>query len=379
MLSSLVIHTWPLFGTALTFWICFRVILPLLEKSAAKHPQSWLALLLRQRIFHLIPYFVTLLVFAPLQFADATTNAMLTRILAICFLIWIFVFFQRVLSTGEEIYNRHPISRDRPIKTYLQVLSLVFGLFTALLAIGVVLQQSLVTLISGLGALTAVGMLIFKDPIVGFASGVQLMANQMIRLGDWIEMPDYKADGEVIELSMTTVKVRNWDLTITTIPVQAMTSGSFRNWRNMEEMGGRQIKRSLIFDLHSVAFCSDAQLAHLQQFKLLQTYLGERQEEIRLDNAERGFNETLLGGRRLTNIGVFRRYAQNYLCQHPKIHQDMTVLARLLQVNENGLPLELYAFSRITNLNDYENLQSDIFEHLIAILPEFGLRLNQRS
>jgi miniconductance mechanosensitive channel len=235
------------------------------------------------------------------------------------------------------------------------------------------------TLISGLGAMTAVLLLIFKDPIIGFVAGIQLMVNRMIRLGDWIEMPDFKADGEVIEMNLTTVKVRNWDLTITTIPIAAMTAGSFRNWRGMEESGGRRIKRSLLIDVRSICFSSEEEVSALQKIKLLENYLPERKREIQTYNQRAGFNsETTLGGRALTNIGIFRAYALRYIQSHSGIHPNMTIMVRQLQSNEFGLPLEVYAFTNKTAWVEYEGIQSDIFDHLVAMVPIFGLRLYQR-
>jgi miniconductance mechanosensitive channel len=246
-------------------------------------------------------------------------------------------------------------------------------------ALGMLINQSPWALLSGLGAATAIIVLIFKDPISGFVAGIQLAANQMIHLGDWIEMPDYKADGEVMEVTLTTLKVRNWDLTITTIPIYALTAGSFRNWRSMEESGARRIKRSLLIELHSVRFCDADLLTQLQRIKLLHDYIPSRQLEITEYNQKLGFDvHSALGGRNLTNIGIFREYATRYLRQNERLRQDMTLMVRQLEPSEFGIPLEVYAFSADTKWVNYESIQADIFDHLVAMIPLFDLKIYQR-
>lgn len=340
---------------------------------------KWDDVFFEHRVFHIIPYLAGLSALSPFSFTNPQLNTGFSRSILILILIVFLLTLHRILNAIEAIYNNYDVSREKPIKTYFQVIMLVLSLGVALISIGIIFQQSVLTLISGLGAITAVLMLIFKDPISGFVAGIQLTVNHMIRLGDWIEMPDYKADGEVIEINMTTLKVRNWDFTITTIPVQALTAGSFRNWRGMTEMGGRRIKRSLLIDVQSISFCSDALLADLQHMPRLQNYLSERCAEIQQYNQQHGYEEIpQRGGRHLTNVGLFRQYTLTYLREQSQIHQDMPLMVRQLQPHEFGLPLEIYAFSRQTAWIDYENLQSDIFDHLIAMVPAFQLRLYQR-
>lgn len=356
-----------------------RLLLPLIARFVRKTQFEWDDVFFEHRVFHIIPYLAGLSALSPFSFINPQFNTGFSRSILILILIVFLLTLHRILNAIETIYNRYDVSREKPIKTYFQVIMLVLCLGVALISIGIIFQQSVITLISGLGAITAVLMLIFKDPISGFVAGIQLTVNHMIRLGDWIEMPDYKADGEVIEINMTTLKVRNWDFTITTIPVQALTAGSFRNWRGMTEMGGRRIKRSLLIDVRSISFCSDELLSQLQQMPRLQHYLSERRTEIALHNQRHGYAKIPdRGGRQLTNIGLFRQYTLNYLREQAHIHQDMPLMVRQLQPHEFGLPLEIYAFSRHTAWIDYENLQSDIFDHLIAMVPAFQLRLYQR-
>jgi miniconductance mechanosensitive channel len=244
-----------------------------------------------------------------------------------------------------------------------------------IVAISIVIDQSPLILLSGLGALTAVILLIFKDSILGLVAGIQLVANDMVRPGDWIEMPKYGADGDVIEITLNTVKVQNWDKTITTIPTYALISDSFKNWRGMQESGGRRIKRAVYVDVSSVRFCTPEMTAKFSRIKVLEEYIARKQAEMREYNEKHGIDDAVLvNGRRMTNLGTFRAYLVEYLKRHPKIHQDMTFLVRHLQPTELGLPIEIYVCSNDQEWSNYEGIQADIFDHIFASLPEFGLR-----
>lgn len=370
-----------LLAVMLAHLLARRMILPLIARIVAKTETDWDEVFYAHKVFHILPHLVPVTLLSSFAFSSDKLNAILSRAAAIYVLLLALLTARRVLQAIEEIYNRFDVSREKPIKTYLQVIFLVLALMAGVITLALMFNRSPLTLLSGLGAMTAVLLLIFKDPIAGFVAGIQLTVNHMIRLGDWIEMPDYKADGEVIEMTLTTLKVRNWDMTITTIPVYALTSGSFRNWRGMQESGGRRIKRSLLIDTASIGFCSPSRLQHLQRVKLLQDYLPQRQAEIAAANAAAGFDsaQQVIGGRALTNIGVFREYALRYLKQHPGIHPDKIIMVRQLESTALGLPLEVYAFCADTAWVTYEGVQSDIFDHLMAMVPEFGLRLYQRS
>lgn len=362
-----------------THWIARRIILPIIHRIVLKTETDWDEIFYEHKVFHIIPHMVPVMVLWAYSFSSERLNALLSQVAAVYILMLTLIAARRILHAIEDIYNRFEISRDKPIKSYLQVIQLVLWILGTIVSLGILFNQSPWTLISGLGAATAVMLLIFKDPISGFVAGIQLAANKMIRIGDWIEMPDYKADGEVTEVTLTTLKVRNWDMTITTIPIYALTAGSFRNWRNMQESGARRIKRSLLIDIRSIRFCDPPLLEQLQRIKLLQDYLPERQQEISTHNQSGGFDEKLvIGGRKLTNIGVFREYATRYLQNNPKLRQDLHLLVRQLQPTEFGLPLEVYVFSTDTDLVPYERVQADIFDHLLAIMPLFDLRIYQR-
>ena len=226
--------------------------------------------------------------------------------------------------------------------------------------------------------MTAVLLLVFKDAILGFVAGIQLSANEMLALGDWLEMPKYGADGSVIDISLTTVKVRNWDNTITTIPAYALIADSFKNWRGMSESGGRRIKRAIFIDATSVKFLQPDDIVRLRRTALLSDYIEKKIAEIETENQQAGLDLTsLVNGRRLTNLGTFRAYLIAYLRQHKSIHTNMTQIVRQLAPEPTGIPLEIYAFSKDTAWVNYEAIQSDIFDHVFAILPEFGLRVYQ--
>lgn len=284
-----------------------------------------------------------------------------------------------VLNSLLVIADRSESVRRMPVKGFVQAVKLIVFLVGGIFVLSAIFNKTPVYFLSGLGALTAVLILIFKDAILGFVAGIQISVNQMVRVGDWIEMPKAGADGDVIDVSLTTVKVRNWDKTITTIPTYSLISDSFKNWHGMTESGGRRIKRSLFLDMQTVTFADEAMLARWQKIRRLQPYLEEKLAEIARENETLGLDLGVLGnGRRLTNLGTFRAYVAAYLRAHPKIHQDMTFLVRQLQPTEHGLPLEVYVFTNDIRWAYYEGIQADIFDHLLAMVPQFGLRIFQQ-
>ncbi len=279
------------------------------------------------------------------------------------------------LEGANAIYETFPVSRQRPIKGYVQLIRIFLYSVAAIIVITALLNVNPIAIISGLGAMSAVLLLVFKDTLLGLVSGIQLSSNDMVRLGDWIEMEKYGADGDVIDITLQTVKVRNWDMTITTIPVYALISDSFKNWRGMSESGGRRIKRSLFIDAESISFLSDQELAYLSTMEILKPYLETKLADI-VQNPGSAREEDL-SRRRLTNLGTFRAYIQGYLERHPAINHQMICMVRQLQASSQGIPLELYVFTRDKAWVNYENIQSDIFDHIYAIVPRFGLRVFQ--
>ena len=284
-----------------------------------------------------------------------------------------------LLSAANTIYSGLPIAKDRPLKGFVQLLQIVVWILGGVMIISVVLDRSPLLLLSGFGAMTAVLLLVFKDTILSLVASVQLTAQDMVRVGDWIEMPQFGADGDVIDVQLHTIKVQNWDKTITTIPTHRLISDSFKNWRGMSETGARRIKRALYIDVSTIRIQTPDEVDHFTRFALLKDYILQKEEELAEYN--KGLPHEVddeVNRRRLTNIGTFRAYAFNYLKNHPKIDQDMTLIVRQLAPGPEGLPLEIYCFTNTTQWAVYEGIQSDIFDHLMAIVPEFGLRLFQK-
>ncbi|MGJ8676629.1 MAG: mechanosensitive ion channel family protein [Akkermansiaceae bacterium] len=291
-----------------------------------------------------------------------------------------FLAFNSLLNALERIYGRFEASRELPIKSFFQVIKILLLIASVILIISVFIGKSPALIFSGLGALTAIMMLIFKDSILGLVAGVQLSANRMVARGDWIEMPKFGADGEVLEVALTTVKVSNWDKTITTIPTYALISDSFKNWRGMSNSGVRRIKRSVNIDMSTVAFLDEKMLAEMKQIRLLKNYLAEKEYDIEQWNTKHAAEDqnSKVNARALTNLGTFRAYLRAYLHDHGKISPTETLLVRQLQPTEHGIPIELYVFTTDNRWAYYEDIQSDIFDHLLSILPQFGLRAFQR-
>ncbi len=285
---------------------------------------------------------------------------------------------ESLLDAGSDIYESHGSAREAPIGGYVQLAKMALYVVAAIFAIATLLEREPWGLLTGLGAMSAVLLLVFRDSILGFVASVQLAGNDMIHIGDWIEMPDYGADGDVIDISLHTLKVQNWDKTISTIPTQALISNSFKNWRGMQESGGRRIKRALYIDMSTIGFCDEETLGHFEKFEYLKDYLRGKQDEIDEYNRQTGADTSQpINGRKLTNFGTFRAYVEEYLRRHAKIHNDMTFLVRQLAPTERGLPIEIYVFSNDQVWANYEAIQADIFDHILAVIPLFGLSVYQ--
>ena len=307
-----------------------------------------------------------------------TARALVHNIAMACVVLSVAMAISKALDYVNEVYTRRPNSGNRPIKGYVQVLKIVVYCAATILAIATLIDQSPLLLLSGLGAMAAVLMLVFKDTILSLVASVQLTSNDMLRVGDWIAMPSMEADGDVIDIALHTVKVQNFDKTITTIPTYKLISDPYKNWRGMREAGGRRIKRALPLDQNSVRFLTEDEAKDLRKFRLLDDYLAKKDTELREWNArELAGDVNPVNAKRLTNIGTFRAYVVAYLRAHKRLTGKMTSMVRQLPPTPQGLPLEIYCFTGTTQWADYEGIQADIFDHLIAILPEFGLRLFQ--
>ncbi|MDD2557141.1 MAG: mechanosensitive ion channel [Desulfuromonadaceae bacterium] len=310
------------------------------------------------------------------------SGSTLVKTIEIATSVWILIFgtlsIFSMLDMLQDILRRSPTMRHFPLRGIVQSIKLIIAFLIGLLIISILMGKSPLLLLSGLGAISAVMMLVFKDPILGLVAGIQLSANNMLAVDDWLEMPKFGADGDVIDISLTTVKVRNWDKTITTIPTYALISDSFKNWRGMSESGGRRIKRSLYLEISSVRFLTDDEILQLRKINILAPYLEEKCKELNLYNSERDQNISVpINNRRLTNIGTLRAYMIAYLKNHPGIHQYMTLMVRQLESSPDGIPMEIYAFTNTTAWGEYEGIQADIFDHFLAILSEFDIRAHE--
>ena len=355
-----------------------RIILAVLSFVVKQSNTLWDDALLEHRVFtrlsHLAP---SLVIYFTANLLQPATG--LIQRLSLVYMIGmaLFVLFA-FMNAAEHIYSSYPSSKNRPIKSYVQIAKIILSIFLGVMALAVLLDRSPWLLLSGLGAMTAVLLLLFKDAILGLVASVQLASNDMVAIGDWIAMPKYGADGDVVDVTLHTVKVQNWDKTITTIPAYALVSDSFTNWRGMSESGGRRIKRSINLDMNSVRFCTPKELDRYEKFQFITDYVQDMRQQVAAYNAEHQVDGSeLVNGRNMTNLGTFRAYMVAYLKAHPKVHPKLTLLVRHLQPTEHGIPIEIYVFSNDQNWVNYENIQADIFDHMLAVIPEFGLRVFQ--
>ena len=367
-------------------WITKRVLLRGLRRAlratalGGKHHDQQVQLRVIPRLANVVP---ALVISAGVQVVPHLPAALVTVIQAICqafIVLTLALAMSRALDVFNQAYEKRPDAHNKPIKGYLQVAKIVMFALVGISIVATLIGAKFLHIVTGLGAVMAVLILVFQDTLLSLVASVQISADGRVRIGDWIEMPSQNADGDVIDIALHTVTVRNWDMTITTIPTKKLISDSFKNWRGMNEAGGRRIKRALFLDQKSVRFLNDDELAGMDRFALLDDYLEDKRSEVREWNAalaERAAQA--VNTRRFTNLGTFRIYVQNYLRQHAGIHQEMTLLVRQLQPTDAGLPLEIYCFTSDTRWAYYEAVQSDIFDHLLAILPEFDLRVFQSS
>lgn len=322
---------------------------------------------------------ILIYIFIPLAFAkDSEWLDFLRRVCMIYIIAVMLRFLSSLISSIFNIYNKKEQFKDRPLKGLMQTFQVLLFFMGGIIIISILINKSPATLFAGLGASAAILMLVFKDSIMGFVSGIQLSANNMLRAGDWITVPAYGADGTVLEVTLNTVKIRNWDNTITTLPPYALISGSFVNWRGMEESGGRRIMRSINIDMNSVRFCTKEMLDKYKKISLLADYIERTQQEFEKYNEEQSIDASVVvNGRRQTNLGVFRAYLTAYLKNLPAANKDMTLMVRYLQPTEQGIPVQLYFFSAIKSWIPYEGVQADVFDHILAIVPEFDLQVFQ--
>jgi len=353
-----------------------KVLISIITKLVRKTKTHWDDILLERKVFNKISHFAPAIIiyYSASLINPASSGVVIEKAAQIYMIILSLMLIDSFLSAANDIYNTLPVSKTRPIKGYIQIVKIFFYVMGCISIISILIGKTPIYILGTMGAFAAVLILVFKDTILGFVASIQLSANKMVSIGDWISMPSKNADGTVTDISLNTVKVQNWDKTISTIPTYALVSESFNNWKGMEDSGGRRIKRHLNIDVKSIHFLSDEEIEMAEKVKLITGYIQEKKAEIKQANPE---NEIPVNQKRLTNIGTFRKYIEAYLQNHPKIHNDMTFLVRQLQASEKGLPIEIYVFSNDQEWANYEAIQSDIFDHIIATVPEFNLRVFQ--
>ncbi|EBO9482266.1 mechanosensitive ion channel [Salmonella enterica] len=380
--TSLVVIFGIIFLTAVVVHIILHwIVLRAFEKRASASSRLWLQIITQNKLFHRLAFTLQGIIVNIQAALWLQKGSEAADILTTCAQLWIMTYaLLSLFSLLDVIFNlsqKWPAASQLPLKGIFQGIKLIGAIIVGILMISLLIGQSPAILISGLGAMAAVLMLVFKDPILGLVAGIQLSANDMLKLGDWLEMPKYGADGAVIDIGLTTVKVRNWDNTITTIPTWSLVSDSFKNWSGMPASGGRRIKRSINIDATSIHFLDDDEKQRLLTAQLLKPYLTSRHQEIDEWNKQLDAPESALNHRRMTNIGTFRAYLNEYLRHHPRIRKDMTLMVRQLAPDDHGLPIEIYAFTNTVVWLEYESIQADIFDHIFAVVEEFGLRIHQ--
>ncbi len=378
--KMIIISTSLVIFCLLADFIARKLILVLIERIIRKTKNTWDDVLVEKRVFknvaHIVPA-VLMGVLSPILYKGhpewiVAIEKIADIYITVAFILTIIAFFKALQFYLES----RPFLKDKPLGSYMQLITLVVYILGGIYIISILVDKSPLGIFSALGAMSVVLMLVFKDTILGFVGSIQIAANNMVKIGDWIEFPKYGADGDVIEIKLQTVKIQNWDKTITTVPTYSFVSDAFKNWRGMSESGGRRIKRSISIDMNSVLFCDNALQENLEKIELLKPYFSEKKAEIEKYNSEKSSTH-LANIRKLTNLGTFRVYLEKYLNSNGHITKDMTFLVRQLAPNEKGIPIEIYVFSSEQRWAYYEAIQADIFDHIIAILPEFELRVFQ--
>lgn len=368
-----------------SYWLAHRLLLQAVHRLVERSRSKWDDVLMRKRFFsylaHLVPAVV--LQTASTYFFPQTDwlEILILRATNVYMVLMVILVFFALLSTVEYFLSRSEGLRDQPIGSYFQLSRIVLGVMGGILMLSIALDKSPLFFLSTFGAMTAIILLVFRDTILGFVASIQIAANDMVHIGDWVEMPKYGADGSVIAISLATIKVRNWDHTISNLPTYAFISDSFKNWQAMKLSGGRRIMRAMHLRMGSIRLCTPEDLERYRRIQLIRAYLDNRTQEIDQYNHERNIDKSILiNGRNLTNVGVFREYATRYLRQHPGVHQraDMLLMVRQLEPTEHGLPMQVYCFTNTTAWAEYEGIQSDIFDHLLAAASWFDLEVFER-
>ena len=357
-----------------SYLVTQKIIMKFVIRIVRKTKTKWDDYFINRGLFSNFSILIPLMIFQILLKKETFFSGALEKIIKVGFIIAIIRIIQSIIYGLEDIYETYNIAKEKPIKSYIQVIN-IFIIFSGLIIfIALLFDKSPLTLLSGIGAMTAIILLVFKDALLGFVASIQLAANNLVSLGDWIEMPSQGADGKVVEINLTNVKIQNWDKTIVTIPSYSLVSQSFKNWKGMENSGGRRIKRTINIDINSIKFLDIESIENLKKSKFLKEYLELKEKEMNEINSNELFE---INTKKITNIGTFRIYLENFLKVYPYIDTTKPILVRQGQSNQFGLPLEIYCFANVVSWTEYEKIQSDIFDHLIAIIGNFELNIFQ--
>ena len=353
-----------------------------IQKLIRNSKNDWDDILLEKKVFHSLSTLVPLIFIQYLSIPILSNFSFLIPfvhiVVKVSLVLVIASVMIKTLKTLDEVSTRIPYFKDKPIGSYVQLVNIMINVVAAILIFATILNRDPLALLGALGALTAVLMLVFKDTILGLVASIQLSSHDMVRVGDWVSMPKYETDGDVLEITLNTVKIQNWDKTISTIPTYAFISGSFKNWRGMADSKGRRIKRSVNINMMSIRFCTDEEITQYKSVELLKDYIESIQNEISSHNETNRHDKAyLLNGRNLTNIGLFREYAHQYLSANENLRMDLTLMVRQLEPTENGLPIEVYCLSNNIEWVEYERIQADIFDHLLSSISNFDLEIFQ--
>ena len=362
----------------ISYGITVKVIIKILTKMFRKTSTKIDDILIKRNIFNRLAYIVPVLIFYNFAYTMPSITGLIKQCALTLIVLTGLLVLNALLGAIEDIYKQTKYSNRINIKSYLQVAKLIINIFGLIIMVSILIGKNPAWLLSGIGAFAAVLIIIFKDTILSLVASFQINSNDLFKIGDWIEAPQFGADGDVKDIALHTVKIQNWDKTISIIPTHKLIDSTFKNWRGMSESGGRRIKRSIFIDINSIALCNPDALAKFKKFHLIEKYIDQKKTEVieynKINNID---TSEVINGRQLTNIGTFRAYIEEYLKHHENIHENMTFLVRQLEPTEKGLPIEIYVFSNDINWVNYEGIQSDIFDHLLAIIPEFGLKVFQ--
>jgi len=367
-----------LIGGLILYLITLKIILPIIYFLIRRSPTDWDDVLIDKKVLSKLVLLPSLIFISQYLYLLSENQEFISRVVNSIFVLIIVMTLDRFVIAANYIYERLTAARGKSIKGFVQIFEIILYVFAGVTIISILIGRSPWVMLSGLGAMTAVLILIFQDTILSFVASIRITANKLIEIGDWIEMPQYGADGDVIDIALHNIQIQNWDKTITVIPTHKLLGDAFKNWRGMQQAGGRRIMRNINLDLASVRFCDEDMLKRYEMIGLLKDYLKQKKEEISAYNRERGIDENdFINGRHLTNIGTFRAYVEQYLRKHPGINQNLIIMTRQLEPGSTGLPIQVYAFTNNTAWTVYEGIQADIFDHLLAVVPLFDLRVFQ--